>query len=316
MTNRIFNASSTCDDVLEGMDLSGKAALVTGASGGLGAEAARSLAAKGCKVTIAARSKEKTEAVIASIKEAHPNAELDYGELELSDPSSVNRFADEWLASHNQLDMLILNAGVMACPLERTPQGWEMQLATNHFGHFLLSSRLLPALKASAPARVVSLSSAGHALSPVLLDDPHFNTTEYDAWVSYGQSKTANIWFANEFDRRYAKEGIRAVALHPGVIYTDLSRHLTDDTLKALLSRMEGRGEKPKPIPAGAATSVFAATAPELEGRGALYLADCNVIDENSDEMLQFAPHAFDPESEKRLWALTEQTLGVTFGEQ
>ncbi len=315
MTDRQFSATSTCDDVLEGLDLTGKTALVTGAYGGLGEEVARSLAAKGCKVSIAALNKEKTEAVIAGIQQAHPGAQLDYAELELSDPASVNRFADEWLASHDQLDMLILNAGIMACPLQRTPQGWEMQLATNHFGHFALTSRLLPTLLNGSASRVVSLSSAGHAVSPVLLDDPHFNNGAYDPWTAYGQAKTANIWFANELNRRYSAQGLNANALHPGVIQTDLARHLTKETLAPILERLSKRGEAPKTIPQGAATSVYAATAPELEGKGGLYLADCQVVTKASSEHIQYAPHAFDEASEGRLWELTEQTLGISFGE-
>lgn len=315
MTQRQFSATSTCDDVLDGLDLTGKTALVTGASGGLGEEVARSLAAKGCKVSIAARSKEKSEAVIERIQQAHPEAQLDFGELELADQASVNRFADEWLASHDQLDMLILNAGIMACPLARTPQGWEMQLATNHFGHFALTSRVLPSLLNGGPARVVSLSSAGHAVSPVLLDDPHFNNNNYDPWAAYGQAKTANIWFATELNRRYSAQGLNANALHPGVIQTDLTRHLTEETLAPILERLSKRGEPQKNIPQGAATSVYAATAPELEGQGGLYLADCQVVTDESEAHIQYAEHAFNEASEARLWELTEQTLGMSFGQ-
>ncbi|MFK7730239.1 MAG: SDR family NAD(P)-dependent oxidoreductase [Pseudomonadales bacterium] len=312
--SRTFGAESTCDDVLAGVDVAGKHALVTGASGGLGAEAARSLAAKGVHVTLVARDKEKTEGVAASIRDAHPSAQVDIGLMDLSDPSSVNAFAERWLSEHSQLDMLILNAGLMASPLMRNAQGWEMQFATNHLGHFALTSKLMPILLQSAPARVVSLSSAGHAVSPVLLDDPNFEQSDYDPWAAYGQAKTANIWFATELNRRYAEQGVNATALHPGVISTDLARHLTKETLAPILARMSERGEASKTIPQGAATSIYAATAPELEGKGGLYLADCQVVDENSAQHIQYVPHAFDEEGEARLWAMSEQLLGITFG--
>lgn len=313
--SRTFGAESTCDEVLEGVDVTGKHALVTGASGGLGAEAARSLAAHGVHVTLLARDKEKTEGVAASIRDAHPGAQVDIGLMDLSDPDSVNAFADNWLSEHSRLDMLILNAGLMACPLMRNAKGWEMQFATNHLGHFALASKLMPVLLQSAPARVVSLSSAGHGVSPVLLDDPNFEQTAYDPWLAYGQAKTANIWFANELNRRYAQRGINATALHPGVIMTDLSRHLTEETLAPVMERLKERGESTKTIPQGAATSIFAATAPELEGKGGLYLADCQIVDEHSAQHIQYAPHAFDEKGEARLWSMSEQLLGITFGE-
>ncbi len=312
--SRTFNAESTCDDVLKGVDVAGKHALVTGASGGLGAEATRALAAHGVHVSLVARDKEKTDGVAASIRDAHPDAQVDVGLMDLSSPASVNSFADSWLKEHSQLDMLILNAGLMACPLMRNGEGWEMQFATNHLGHFLLASRLMPTLLQSAPARVVSLSSAGHALTPVLLDDPNFEHTDYEPWLAYGQAKTANIWFATELNRRYAEQGVNATALHPGVISTDLSRHLTKETLEPILARLSERGEGPKTIPQGAATSVFAATAPELEGVGGVYLADCQVVDEHSAQYIQYAPHAFDQDGEARLWSMSEQLLGITFG--
>lgn len=315
MSARAFDHTTTCDDVLEGVDVSGKAAMVTGASGGLGAEAARSLAAKGCKVTLVARDEEKTQGVIASIRDAHPEADVDYVLMELSEPNSVNAGAEQWLGSHSQLDMLILNAGVMACPLMRTSEGWEMQLATNHFGHFLLTSRLMGVLQASSPARVVSLSSAGHRISPVRLEDPHFNNADYDPWMSYGQSKTANIWFANELDRRYKSQGVRAYSVHPGVIYTNLSRHLSEESLKALGEQMKKGSEEPKSEQAGAASSIFAATAPELADHGGVYIADCQVIDENSKPYQRVGDHAFDADSEAKLWAMTEETMGFTFAQ-
>lgn len=310
--NRQFDRNSTCDQVLEGIDLSGKTAIVTGASGGLGAEAARALAAAGAQVTLAARNMEKTALVADSIREAHPNANIDVGQLELVESASVKAFAQNWREQHGQLDLLLLNAGIMACPLMRTSEGWEMQLATNHFGHFLLSSELLAPLKASGDARVVALSSGGHVISPVLLDDPHFENSDYDPWIAYGQAKTANIWFTNELERRFGDQGIHANAVHPGVIFTDLSRHLTEESLTALGEQLSGI--EPKSAQAGAATGVYASTAPELQGKGGLYLSDCQVVTEDSDPSQQFAPHAFNPEGEAALWALTEEALSIEFG--
>ncbi|MGI9592103.1 MAG: SDR family NAD(P)-dependent oxidoreductase [Myxococcota bacterium] len=305
---------TTTDEVIRGIDLSGRAALVTGASGGLGAETARALAAAGAAVTLAARNVSKAEAVAKEIR-ASTGATVDVGELVLDRPDAVRAFASRWLADHDVLHLLINNAGVMASPLERTPEGWEMQFATNHLGHFLLTSHLLPALRAGAPARVVNLSSAGHRFSPVNFEDVHFESHPYDKWESYGQSKTANVLFSLELDRRYQGDGIRAFAVHPGAIMTELGRHLDADDIQTLQSRAKG-GMKFKPVPAGAATSVWAATNPELEGRGGLYCEDTHVAGEreSEDSVEGYMPWAMDPEAAARLWTLSEETLGETFG--
>jgi NAD(P)-dependent dehydrogenase (short-subunit alcohol dehydrogenase family) len=288
---------------------------VTGASGGLGAETARRLAGAGAAVTLTARDLDKGARVAAEIRAAAPRADVEVLELVLHEPDSVRRFAKEWLSRHRRLDLLVNNAGVMACPLQRTREGFELQFATNHLGHFLLSCLLAPALRAGAPARVVSVSSAGHRFSPVVFDDVHFERRPYDKWSAYGQSKTANVLFAVELDRRLSGEGVRANALHPGAIVTELGRHLVPDDLQVLRSRQPGGQLRFKTVEAGAATSVWAATAPELEGQGGLYLEDCHVagLRTGDDAVEGYRPWAVDPEAAERLWQLSEGTLGQRF---
>ncbi len=307
-----FGAETTADQVLDGLDLGGRTAIVTGASGGLGAEAARALAARGASVTLTARDVPRGEKVAASIRAAHPGARVEVHELELSAPDSVRRFARGWLADHGALQMLILNAGVMACPLARTSEGWELQFATNHLGHFLLTQRLLPALLAGAPARVVAVSSGGHKISPVVFDDVHFERREYDPWAAYGQAKTANVLFAVELDRRLRDRGVRAFGVHPGMILTDLGRHLTRESAEQIRSSATAAGNARKSVEAGAATEVWAATAPELDGRGGIYLEDCGIAAPATGAG-GYAGHAVDPQAAARLWTLSEQLLGEPF---
>jgi NAD(P)-dependent dehydrogenase (short-subunit alcohol dehydrogenase family) len=311
-----FGFESTTDEVLDGISLEGRRAVVTGASGGLGAETARALAARGAAITLAARDLAKCESVAASIRESTGNPNVDIGELDLIAPDSVRRFATNWLASHDSLNLLINNAGIMACPLERTANGWELQLATNHLGHFLLTALLAPALVAGAPARVVNLSSAGHRFGGVDFDDLHYERRGYDKWQAYGQSKSANVLFTVELDRRLQAKGVRSFAVHPGVIMTELARHLTPEDIKDLMDQAPGDdGLVFKPVEAGAATSCWAASAPELDGRGGLYLEDCAIAEPvTSDEGSHgFMPHAIDPEAAKRLWAISEELHGVRF---
>lgn len=301
-----FGASSTTDDVLEGIDLTGTTAVVTGASGGLGAEVARALASKGGAVTLAARDVDRAAAVASSIRDARPDAAVEVGWLELAEPESVRAFVRQWNADHDALHMLILNAGVMACPLARTSEGFEQHFATNHLGHFRLTLGLLDALRAGAPSRVVSVSSGGHALSPVVFDDIHYQEREYDPWTAYGQSKTANVLFAVELDRRYRGESIRAFAVHPGMIATDLSRHLTPESIAAIVDMVQGTGESYKSVAEGAATTVWAATAPELDGAGDVYLANCAVVPPMEQGSPGYAAHAVDPDAARHLWKVSE----------
>jgi NAD(P)-dependent dehydrogenase (short-subunit alcohol dehydrogenase family) len=316
---RRFDATATTDQVLDGIDLSGKLALVTGASSGLGVETARALAAKGARVVMAARDVPKIERAAAAIRAAHPRAELQAMELHLEQPASVRAFAKTFLAQHKALHMLIGNAGVMACPLMRTAEGWEMQFATNHFGHFLLANALAPALRAGAPARVISVSSAGHQFSGVVFDDIHFERRPYDKWSAYGQAKTANVLFAVELDRRLAKQGVRALALHPGGIVTELGRHLSPEDIAFLQKRASDRQSSGaamvwKNVQQGAATQVWAATAPELADQGGLYLEDVQVSGTSPPKgSVGCAPHALDPAAARRLWEVSERTLGESF---
>ena len=315
--NRHFDAESTTEQVMEGIDLSGKRALVTGASGGLGAETARALCLGDAEVILAARDIEKTEEVARSIREAQPSARVEVAHLDLTSLDDIRRCTDGFLDSHDSLDLLINNAGVMACPLTRTENGWELQLATNHIGHFLLTGRLLPALRAGASARIVNLSSAGHRLDGMHFEDPHFEEREYDKWTAYGQSKTANVLFSVELDRRLSADGIRAFAVHPGMIMTELARYMQEQDFKDLMDRSGPTSGQMsfKPVEAGAATSVWAATAPELDGRGGLYCEDCSVAGpKESDESLQgFSPHAVDPEAAETLWARSEEWVSERF---
>jgi NAD(P)-dependent dehydrogenase (short-subunit alcohol dehydrogenase family) len=318
MTPRRFDRSASSDQVLAGLDLAGRLALVTGASSGLGAESARALAAHGAAVVLTGRDLGKTEAVADSIRAATGNPRVEVMELHLEFPASVRAFAKEFLSRHSALHVLLANAGVMACPLARTPEGWEMQFATNHLGHFLLAGLLAPALRAGAPARVVAVSSAGHQFSPVVFDDVHFERRPYDKWAAYGQAKTANILFAMALDRRGARAGVRGFALHPGMIGTELGRHLTHDDLRMLGERARQRAESGqtsfKQISQGAATQLWACTAPELEGQGGLYLEDCQVSGpEPCPGGVGVARYALDPEAAGRLWALSEETLGESF---
>jgi NAD(P)-dependent dehydrogenase (short-subunit alcohol dehydrogenase family) len=308
-----FGHDTTTDEVLAGIDLTGKRAIVTGASTGLGEETARALASRGAAVTLAVRDQAKGDAAAERIRASTGNKNIDVGVLELSVPDSVRAFAKTWLARHSKLDLLINNAGVMACPLARTREGWEMQFATNHLGHFLLTCALVPALRAAGKARVVNLSSAGHHMSNVDFDDPHFERRAYEKWASYGQSKTANILFSVELNKRLSKHGITANAVHPGAIITELGRHLAQEDFEALKARTKSTGGyKYKTVPAGAATSIWAATSSTLEGRGGMYLEDCQISKPGSG-VSGYAPYALDETGAAKLWALTEKTLGEKF---
>jgi len=312
-----FHKQSTTNDVVRGADLMGKTALITGASGGLGAETARALASVGANVTLAARDIEKAESVAASIRDSGVAGNIQVTALELTSLDNVRDCAKRFLAENEVLDILINNAGLMGCELTRTAAGWELQLATNHIGHFLLTCLLVPALRSAAPARIVNLSSAGHRLGDVDFDDPHFETRDYDKWEAYGQSKTANILFTRELDRRLGAQGVRAIAVHPGMIMTELGRHLTPEDVQDLMSRGDPEGGRPtfKSIEQGAATSCWAASAPELEGQGGIYCEDCHVAEEKVDgaSISGVSPHAMNPESALQLWALSEAWVGESF---
>ena len=314
-TNRNhFGHDTTTDEVLVGVDLTGKLALVTGATSGLGAETARALASKGAHVVITARNLEKAEKVVSDIKASTGNNNVEFEELELGSLDSIRAFAERFLTKREALNILVNNAGVMACPAGRTKDGFETQFGTNHLGHFLLTGLIAPALLKASPARIVALSSRGHQLSPVDFDDINFEQRPYNKWVSYGQSKTANALHVIELERRLGKRGINAYAIHPGVIQTELSRHMDQADFDMIISRAGGN-LKTKTIPAGAATSVYAATAPELEGRGGLYLYDCQIAEVNDDTSVLdcVRSYAVDPEAARKLWSVSEDMVGQRF---
>jgi NAD(P)-dependent dehydrogenase (short-subunit alcohol dehydrogenase family) len=311
-----FGHDTTTDEALGGMDFAGKLALVTGGTAGLGVETARALAAHGAAIVITARDMARGEQVVAEIIESTGNRAVEVMEMELGSLASIRRFAESFLAKHDRLDLLINNAGVMACPYMETQDGFEMQFGTNHLGHFLMTNLLAPALIKAAPSRVVALSSRGHHMSNVDFDDVGFKNREYDKWVSYGQSKTSNVLFAVGLEKRLAASGVHAYAVHPGVIMTELGRHMDENDLATLQARSESLGGwAVKSIPAGAATSVYAATAPELEGKGGIYLEDCHVSDINDEEnaVEGVRSYALDAEAAEKLWALSEEMVGQQF---
>ncbi|MGI5242902.1 SDR family NAD(P)-dependent oxidoreductase [Dactylosporangium sp. CA-139066] len=302
-----FGFESTAADVIAGVDLAGKRAVVTGGASGIGIETARALAAAGAEVTLAVRNLEAGERTAADLVADTGNKQIHVGALELSDQASVRAFTAGW---DGPLHILVNNAGVMASPLARTPQGWELQFATNHLGHFALATGLLPALRAADGARVVSVSSSGHQFSPVVFEDIHFEHRAYDPWLAYGQSKTANILFAVEADRRWADAGIRVNALHPGSISTNLQRHVDAAELEALARRrLAGQPRRMKTPQQGAATSVLLAASPLADGVGGRYYEDCQEAEPHTEGNRGVAAYALDPEAAARLWDVTVTTL-------
>jgi NAD(P)-dependent dehydrogenase (short-subunit alcohol dehydrogenase family) len=317
-----FGFDSTAAEVIAGIPLDNKHAIVTGASSGIGVETARALASAGAEVTLAVRDTQAGDRTASDISATTGRA-VHVGRLDLADQASVAEFAAGW---SGPLHLLINNAGVMALQeLTLTPDGWELQFATNHLGHFALAVGLHDALAAAGDARIVSLSSRGHLRSPVVFEDINFSSRPYDPWLAYGQSKTANVLFAVEATRRWAADGITANAVHPGAIAeTNLSRHMNPDELATLRELGTSRF---KTIGQGAATSVLVATTPQLEGIGGRYFEDCNeavVLDPASpgtggDDPGSYRPlqqggvaaYALDPENASRLWELSLAMLGT-----
>lgn len=311
----IFNAESNAGDVIAGISLAGKMAVVTGASSGLGVETARVLAAAGAQVLMLARDKDKLDGVVNILCEADTQANIHTATVDLADLDSVREAAAAIVQQYPSIDLLINNAGVMACPLLRTAQGFEMQFGTNHVGHFLFTCLLVPAL--TNTARVVSLSSAGHQFGKVDFDDPNYLRRDYEKWSAYGQSKTANALFAVGLDDRLKDRGVRSYAVHPGVIMTELSRHMDQEDFEMIRARApQGKGKVMvlKTVEQGAATSVWAATSPTLADKGALYLEDCHIADAASPGAEGgVESYALDHADADRLWALSEALVGQTF---
>jgi NAD(P)-dependent dehydrogenase (short-subunit alcohol dehydrogenase family) len=318
-----LGSTSTTDDVLSGKDLSGKRVLVTGVSAGLGVETARALAAHGAHVVGAARDLAKAKRATAGIQaQAANGGGLELVELDLASLESVRACADALLADGQSFDAVIANAGVMRTPFGHTADGFETQFGTNHLGHFVLVNRI--AFLIASGGRLVNVSSAGHRYSDVDLDDPNFERAPYDPMIAYGRSKTANILFAVEFDRRHRARGVRATALHPGGILTELSRHMQPGELEATVERINAQhvaeGRPPfqiKTIPQGAATSVWAAFVARAEEVGGRYCEDCHVS-QVADGLISpvspgVRPHALDPQHAKALWAKSEELVGERF---
>jgi NAD(P)-dependent dehydrogenase (short-subunit alcohol dehydrogenase family) len=305
-----FGFESTAAEVVEGIDLSGKRAIVTGASSGIGVETARALVGAGAEVTLAVRDTDAGERTAAEITATTGNTAVHVGRLDLADQASVAAFVGNW---SGPLHILVNNAGVMALPdLQLTAEGWEMQFATNHLGHFALAVGVHDALAATDDARIVSVSSRGHLRSPVIFDDLNFTSRPYDPFLAYGQSKTANVLFAVEATRRWAGDGIAANAVHPGAIAaTNLSRHLDPEYLAELHASGAYRYKTPEQ---GAATSVLVATSPQLEGIGGRYFEDCNeaaVVDPSASDFQGsgVAAYALDPGNAERLWDVSLRLL-------
>jgi NAD(P)-dependent dehydrogenase (short-subunit alcohol dehydrogenase family) len=316
-----FTAASTATDVIKDIDLTGKTAIVTGGYSGLGTETVRALRAAGAAVIVPARDTTRASKELADIDD------VTVEELDLLDQASIDAFADRFLATGRPLHILINSAGIMANPLTRDSRGFESQFATNHLGHFQLSTRLLPALRQADGARVVAVSSRGHRYSPVDFEDPNFEHREYDPYAAYGQSKTANILFAVELDARERANGIRAFAVHPGSIMTNLARYTDREALRQG-GFLDENGEPVidptrglKSPEQGAATQIWCATSPRLDGLGGLYCEDVDVAAIHTDEepdvgLLALTPRAFgvlpyaiDPDSARRLWRLSEEIL-------
>ncbi len=315
-SEQAFGAESTAEDVARDIDLSGRVAVVTGGTSGLGQETARVLARCGARVIITARDAQQGRLAAAKISGRYPGTRVEAVSMELGDLASVRAAAGDILTRCERIDLLINNAGVMACPLQRSAEGYEWQLAANHLGHFLFSNLLLPALRAAEQPRVVALSSGGHKYSPVDFDDPHFEQRDYDKWIAYGQAKTACALFAVALNKRLRRFGGTANAVHPGTIATNLGRHMERADFELLGEQFAASGIVYKSVEQGAATSVWAATAPELAGRGGLYLEDCSIgrPDATGSAVSGYADYALDEAAAERLWQLSEQLVGQRFG--
>jgi len=302
-----FGADSTASEVLAGLDLQGRRAVVTGAASGIGVETARALAAAGACVTLAVRDLDAGAVTAAAITGSTGNELVSVAPLDLTDRASISAFVANW---DGPLHMLVNNAGVMATPLTRTAEHWELQFATNHLGHFALATGLFRALVAADGARVVSVSSGAHLRSPVEFDDIHFHGRPYDPWLAYGQSKTANVLFAVEANRRWAGDGIHVNALMPGGIRSGLQRHLDAAELEAMEARAAGTTLWKTPEQ-GAATSVLLAASPLVDGIGGRYFEDCaEALPATPGTYGRgVAPYALDPEAAERLWDLSVATL-------
>jgi NAD(P)-dependent dehydrogenase (short-subunit alcohol dehydrogenase family) len=315
-----FGAASTAADVIKGIDLSSKVAIVTGGYSGIGVETARTLRAAGARVIVPARDRDKAATALQGI-------DVEIETMDLLDPVSIDAFAEKFLASGRPLHILVNSAGIGGAPLTRDTRGYELHFATNHLGHFQLVMRLWPALRQANGARVVAVSAWAHSRSPIVFDDLQFERRDYTPWKGYGQSKTANILFALALDERARVHGVRAFSLHPGsIVNTGLSKYLSPDLLRAAgLLDKDGNpiidpAKNLKTVEQGAATSVWCATSPQLDGMGGVYCHNSDIAPRVSDEIaanqfgsmaLGVMPHAVDPQAADRLWHVSEELLGL-----
>jgi NAD(P)-dependent dehydrogenase (short-subunit alcohol dehydrogenase family) len=322
----LFGAASTTDEVLAGVDLHGKRILITGVSAGIGVETARSLAARGAQVVGTARDLKKAETSTAQVrKDAAANGGgFELVQLDLANLKSVRACADELKAKGEPFDLVIANAGVMATPFGHTADGFETQFGTNHLGHFVLVNRVAPLMRTGS--RLINLSSAGHRYSNVDLDDPNFERATYEPFVAYGRSKTANIQFAVAFDERHRERGVRAAAVHPGIIHTELTRYMDPEQMKGLLEQIEkqlaAEGKEPlrwKTVQQGAATSVWAGVVADAEEIGGKYCENCHVSHLVPDDV-DLGPgsegmrgYALDSKTAAALWKKSEEMVGESF---
>jgi NAD(P)-dependent dehydrogenase (short-subunit alcohol dehydrogenase family) len=311
--NSGFNAKTEPGEILAGKDLSGKVAVVTGGYSGIGLETTRALAGAGAKVYVPVRTPDKAKENLQGVE-----GEVIVDAMDLSDLASVRAYAASLVARESKLDLLINNAGIMACPLERVGKNWESQFGVNHIGHFVLTNELLPLLLNAGSARVVCLSSTAHRRSDILWDDIHFQSTEYEKWTAYAQAKTANSLFALGLDMKYRDQGIQAFAVHPGGILTPLQRHLPNEEMQALGwtdadgNLSEQAAAMFKSTTQGCSTTLWAATSDALADTGGLYCEDCDVSDlatEDSPRFFGVAPWAVNEESAMKLWELTQEML-------
>ncbi|NNE74124.1 MAG: SDR family NAD(P)-dependent oxidoreductase [Acidimicrobiales bacterium] len=324
-----YDADTTTNEIIAdataaGIDLTDRRFVITGASSGLGEESTRALAGAGARITMLARSPEKLDAAAARVREAVPDAQLDFGTVDLAEFSSIRACAAALNDAGDPIDVLINNAGVMACPQGTTADGFEMQFGTNHLGHFLLTALLFPAVQAGADPRIVNLSSGAHSISDVVLDDINFEQSEYDAWEAYGRSKTANALFSRGLAQRFGDSGLVSFSVHPGAIMTELGRHLTDELMEAMMSRAKARAESAgessggmhfKSVEAGAATQVWASIAAEAGDRNGSYLADCQFGEPGGNpSSTGFSDYLLDDATTDRLWTLSEELTGASFG--
>lgn len=311
-----FGPASTAAEVIKGIDLTGRTAVVTGGYSGIGTETVRAFRSAGATVTVPARDLKKAKPALADM----PDVAIET--MDLLDPLSIDSFANRFLAKNRALHILINSAGIMAVPLTRDARGYEAQFSVNHLGHFQLTCRLWPALIGATGARVVALSSYGHRRAGIDFHDPNFERRPYDRWLAYGQSKTANALFAVALDSIGKSHGVRAFSVHPGGIATDLIRHMS----QAEIDSYKISDEHGKPIidpennmktpQQGAATSVWCATSPQLDGMGGVYCADCDIVralpSDDSTDLHGVRPRATDPVAAGRLWQLSEGLTGAT----